>query len=111
MGSAPRIIPGRSVEAIPSIPDRLPMSGSKQKSRRLMRHCALSKAFGIALGMCILASALADGLDEPIPSYYQEAGASSIRDAAVQHPSERIDPFTGKVQWHHIDLFIPGNGG
>jgi hypothetical protein len=55
--------------------------------------------------------ALANGVDEPFPSFYQETGFSSTRDAAVQHPNERVDPFTGKLQWHFIDLDIPGNGG
>ena len=55
--------------------------------------------------------ASADGVDEPIPSFYQEPGISRTRDYTDQHPSERIDPFTGKLQWHFVDLFIPGNGG
>lgn len=54
---------------------------------------------------------LADGIDEPIPSFYQESGISRTRDYSEQHPAERIDPFTGKLQWHFVDLFIPGNGG
>ncbi len=53
----------------------------------------------------------ADGPDEPIPSFYQEAGHGVNRVEDAQHPNERIDPFTGKLQWHFIDLDIPGNGG
>lgn len=53
----------------------------------------------------------ADGVDEPIPSFYQEPGISRTRDYSDQHPAERIDPFTGKLQWHFVDLFVPGNGG
>ncbi len=56
-------------------------------------------------------SAHADGVDEPIPSYYQEPGLSPTRAYVNQHANEHIDPFTGKVQWHFTDLFIPGNGG
>ncbi len=55
--------------------------------------------------------ALSDGIDEPIPSFYQEPGLSRTRDYVNQHANERIDPFTGKLQWHFVDLFIPGNGG
>jgi YD repeat-containing protein len=54
----------------------------------------------------------ADGVDEPIPSFYQEPGHGLNRvDDAQQHPNERVDPFTGKLQWHFVDLDIPGNGG
>jgi hypothetical protein len=56
-------------------------------------------------------TAWADGIDEPIPSFYQEPGMSRVRDYVNQHPNERIDPFTGKLQYHFTDLFIPGNGG
>jgi hypothetical protein len=61
-----------------------------------------------SLGIC---STFADGVDEPIPSFYQEPGLSENRDTVAQHPNERIDPFTGKLQWHFVDVFIPGNGG
>lgn len=30
---------------------------------------------------------------------------------ASTHGSEHIDTFTGKLQWHHADLSIPGPGG
>lgn len=53
----------------------------------------------------------ADGANEPIPSFYQEAGLSPNRGYENQHANEHIDPFTGKLQWHYVDLHIPGNGG
>jgi hypothetical protein len=56
-------------------------------------------------------AAHADGVDEPIPSFYQEPGISPNRQYVSQHANEHIDPFTGKLQWHYTDLFIPGNGG
>lgn len=75
----------------------------------------LTKFFqqAIALYIAILAVSFAhaDGLNEPIPSYYQEAGISRNRGYENQHANEHIDPFTGKLQWHFTDLFIPGNGG
>jgi YD repeat-containing protein len=73
-----------------------------------MRGAILVGAAVIGLTTAI---ARADGLDEPIPSFYQEPGAASNRDPLVQHPNERVDPFTGKLQWHYVDLFVPGNGG
>jgi RHS repeat-associated protein len=54
---------------------------------------------------------LADGVNEPIPSFYQEPGLSPNRGYVNQHANEKIDPFTGKLQWHFTDIFIPGNGG
>lgn len=56
-------------------------------------------------------NAWADGVDEPIPSFYQEAGISKTRSYINQNDSEHIDPFTGKLQHHFVDVFIPGNGG
>src|SRR5258706_7347333 len=53
----------------------------------------------------------ADGADEAMPSFYEEPGQSRTRDYVNQHASEKIDPFTGQMQWHFVDLFIPGNGG
>lgn len=59
----------------------------------------------------LVGSAWADGVDEPIPSFYQEAGISKTRSYINQNDSEHIDPFTGKLQHHFVDVFIPGNGG
>jgi hypothetical protein len=48
---------------------------------------------------------------DPIPTFYQEPGLSPNREVVDQHVSEHIDPFTGKLQIHAVDLFLPGNGG
>lgn len=48
---------------------------------------------------------------DPIPGYYQEPGINPGRDYVNQHAQERVDPFTGKLQLHYVDLFLPGNGG
>ena len=50
-----------------------------------------------AMVFCLIGTAHADGSDEPIPSFYQEPGISRTRDYTDQHPSEPIDPFTGKL--------------
>jgi hypothetical protein len=55
-------------------------------------------------------SAFADGMEEPIPSFYQEPGLAPNRDFS-RNANERIDPFTGKLQWHYVDTFLPANGG
>lgn len=46
-----------------------------------------------------------------IPDYYQEAGVSRNKGYENQSPNELIDTFSGKLQYHFTDLFIPGNGG
>ncbi len=48
---------------------------------------------------------------EPDLQYYKEPGIYPTRSYLNQHFSEHIDPFTGRLQLHYVDLFIPGNGG
>jgi YD repeat-containing protein len=76
-----------------------------------MNTLTMKLAMAAVGGCCLAGSVLADGIDEPIPSFYQEPGISRTRDYVNQHGNERIDPYTGKLQWHFVDLFIPGNGG
>ena len=72
----------------------------------------LLKLVFLTVALCgISPSVMADGKEEPIPSYYEEPGQSRNREYTDQHANERIDPFTGKLQWHYTDIFIPGNGG
>jgi YD repeat-containing protein len=71
----------------------------------------LPRLFAISLATFAASGAWADGVNEPIPTYYQEAGVSRNRGYENQHANELIDPFSGKLQWHYTDLFIPGNGG
>lgn len=46
-----------------------------------------------------------------MPGFYQEPGLSPKRVGMNGSSTERIDPFTGKLQWHFVDIAIPGNGG
>lgn len=48
---------------------------------------------------------------EALPDFYKEPGLYPHRDYVNQHVTEHIDPFTGSLQLHSTDLFIPGNGG
>lgn len=48
---------------------------------------------------------------EPLPDFYKEPGLYPHRDYVNQHWTEHIDPFTGSLQLHSTDLFIPGDGG
>ena len=77
----------------------------------LQRFTATAASLLAILSAALAPPAHADGTDEPIPSFYQEAGLSPNRAYVNQHSTERLDPFSGKVQWHFTDLFIPGTGG
>jgi hypothetical protein len=46
-----------------------------------------------------------------VPDYYSEPGIDPNRAYVEQSFSESIDPFTGKLQLHYVDLHIPGNNG
>jgi YD repeat-containing protein len=101
-----------ALEATPLLGHELPLLKHVED---WMKRSAFKCAFA-CLGILLLAGsyspfAHADGLNEPIPSFYQEAGISPSRAYVNQHADEHIDPFTGKLQWHMTDLFIPGNGG
>ncbi|MGB5101698.1 MAG: RHS repeat-associated core domain-containing protein, partial [Steroidobacteraceae bacterium] len=48
---------------------------------------------------------------EIIPGYYSAPGLDPNRNYLNQNFSEYIDPFTGKLQLHYVDLILPGNGG
>jgi YD repeat-containing protein len=65
----------------------------------------------IGVGLFALLSVCLVHARDPIPTFYQEPGLSPNRDVIDQHVSEKIDPFTGKLQIHAVDLFLPGNGG
>ena len=48
---------------------------------------------------------------EVIPDFYKEPGINPNRNYVNQNFNEHIDPFTGSLQLHYVDLHIPGNGG
>lgn len=51
------------------------------------------------------------GAQEVIPDFYKEPGLNSNRSFVNQNFNEHIDPFTGSLQLHYVDVHIPGNGG
>ncbi|MDR1229077.1 MAG: hypothetical protein LBK55_08715 [Azoarcus sp.] len=48
---------------------------------------------------------------DAFPELSEESGLSANRDYLNQADSEYIDPFTGALQLHNVDLYLPGNGG
>ncbi len=75
------------------------------------------------LSTCVLAVALTgfllvsspaygqSGEIEVLPDFYKEPGISPNRDYVNQHYNEYIDPFSGALKLHHVDVRLPGNGG
>jgi hypothetical protein len=48
------------------------------------------------------------GLSELLPDYYAEPGNNPHREYIGQTGDEHIDPFTGMLQRHYVDLVLPG---
>lgn len=48
---------------------------------------------------------------EVIPDFYRDPGINPNRHFVNQSFNEHIDPFTGALQQHYVDLHSPGNGG
>ncbi len=59
----------------------------------------------------LFAAAAAAQAQEVIPDFYREPGIQPNRDFVNQSHHENIDPFTGSLQRHYVDIRIPGNGG
>lgn len=66
----------------------------------------IAAAMSILLGLSMHAHA-----QEVIPDFYREPGINPNRDYVNQSYSEHIDPFTGALQLHYVDIHLPGNGG
>jgi hypothetical protein len=62
----------------------------------------------IGLVLCIVAGV--SSAQEVMPDFYREPGLQPNRDYVNQNFSEHIDPFTGALQLHYVDLHLPGNG-
>ncbi len=48
---------------------------------------------------------------EAIPDFYRDPGINPNRSYVNQSFNEHIDPFTGSLQQHYVDVHLPGNGG
>lgn len=46
-----------------------------------------------------------------LPDYYNEPGYSTKHGFQVGENGETIDPFSGKIKFHHVDMYVPTNGG
>ncbi len=52
-----------------------------------------------------------NGAYADMPDYYSEPGFNANRDYPQLSQYETVDAFTGKLQLHHTDILIKGNGG
>jgi RHS repeat-associated protein len=59
----------------------------------------------------MVAIAGAAGAQEVIPDFYKDPGIYQNRSYVNQSFNEHIDPFTGALQLHYVDVHVPGNGG
>lgn len=59
----------------------------------------------------LLGLTLTSGYSAEIPDYYSGPGINPHRAYVSQDFGESIDPFTGKLQFHYTDLFLPGEAG
>jgi YD repeat-containing protein len=77
---------------------------------RYMSKCAVVLSCVLAV-FGARAGTAPDPANPTIPSFYAEAGLTSGHAHLSTHGDEHIDTFTGKLQWHNVDLVVPGNGG
>jgi len=64
---------------------------------------------GLLLGICLIAGKEVAALD--MPDFYSEPGLNQNRSLNQSTDFDAVDPFSGKLQLHQTDIFIPGNGG
>jgi len=79
-----------------------------------MTRMRISNAFSLGLVLFFSVVGLprtSSAQTDPDLQYYKEPGIYPTRSYLNQHFSENIDPFTGRLQLHYVDLYIPGNGG
>jgi RHS repeat-associated protein len=69
---------------------------------RLLICCFALMLFGVAAAV---------RAQDVLPDFYKDPGIYPNRDYVNQHVSEHVDPFTGALQIHSTDVFLPGNGG
>lgn len=63
------------------------------------------------LVLCICLIAGKEVAAAGMPDFYAEPGLNPNRSLNQSTDFDAVDPFTGKLQLHHTDIFIPGNGG
>jgi YD repeat-containing protein len=78
-----------------------------EETRRGPVSVRTNHALAIGLAALLPFHALA----QDAPNHYNEPGINPNREYVNQHFAEQIDPFSGNLQLHYVDVFLPGNGG
>lgn len=77
-----------------------------------MRFNKIAKSIvASTLGLAVLLFGVASQAQEIVPDIYTDPGLYPNRDYVNSHLNEYIDPFTGTLQYHQVDFYVPGNGG
>lgn len=82
-----------------------PLLGTNRKMFSCASHISMYMSL---LCITLIGSAPAYAV---IPDFYEEPGIMSGRDYLHQSDNEYIDPFSGLLNLHYVDIDIPGNGG
>lgn len=69
------------------------------------------KAIAGSLALLMTMAAWPVHSQEVIPDFYKDPGIQPNRSYVNQGFGEFIDPFTGALQLHYVDIHLPGNGG
>ena len=78
---------------------------------RTIVACNIPRLVASLMAMLLLVTSSIAQTGGKMPDFYKEPGLYPNRDYTNQHFGEHIDPFTGALQLHYTDVFIPGNGG
>src|SRR5262245_42856609 len=112
--------PGGTVSALPSEQraGQLPTQGDDQAAG--VGEATVTVAVGSHLGRRFVPTASAGNTNElhaaAAPSYdptsaYDQKGVNAPRGFSALAPNELIDPFSGNLILHQVDLTLPGVGG
>jgi len=72
---------------------------------------ARTRVLAQSVVVCIASITGTASAQEVIPDFYKDPGINKNRSYVNQNFSEHIDPFTGALQLHYVDVHVPGNGG
>ena len=95
------------VPRLPCLNMALSLSATFQVS--LQRNAVMASQALRILAACIALLAISVKAEDV--THYDEPGFYPGRDYINQHFAEHIDPFTGSLSLHFVDLYIAGNGG
>ena len=88
-----------------------PARSTLRRGALLWRHLLLAAAVALSLPATHAQEGNNDTSLPSIPDHFQQRGLSANQGYESQAVNEAIDTFTGRLQYHFTDIFIPGPGG